>query len=122
MGCRYASTLTNSADSCDRPDRLLICKKELHGLLKEERLQGASLLVFANKQDLPNAMSSEDLCAFLQLDEIKSHHWAIHPCSARTGKNLLEGTYFISAPRLILTPLGIEWIVSDVGSRLYNVD
>ena len=39
-------------DSADRR-RLQDCMKELHSLLQEERLLGATLLVFANKQDLP---------------------------------------------------------------------
>ena len=38
-------------DSADKR-RLQDCKAELHQLLQEERLLGATLLVFANKQDL----------------------------------------------------------------------
>jgi len=47
-------------DSADRR-RLDDCKKELHQLLQEERLLGATLLVFANKQDLPGALSAEEV-------------------------------------------------------------
>lgn len=36
-------------DSADR-GRLRDCKKELHALLEQEKLAGASLLIFANKQ------------------------------------------------------------------------
>ncbi|XP_033992434.1 ADP-ribosylation factor-like protein 2 [Trematomus bernacchii] len=43
-------------DSADRL-RLEDCRKELSSLLLEERLAGATLLVFANKQDLPGALS-----------------------------------------------------------------
>ena len=39
-------------DSADKR-RMEDCKKELQALLGEERLLGATLLVFANKQDLP---------------------------------------------------------------------
>ena len=35
------------------------CKAELHALLKEERLAGATLLVLANKQDIPGALPVE---------------------------------------------------------------
>lgn len=38
-------------DSSDKT-RMQQCAAELHALLKEERLAGASLLLFANKQDL----------------------------------------------------------------------
>ena len=41
--------------------RLEDCKQELHSLLKEERLFGATLLVLANKHDLPSALSLEEL-------------------------------------------------------------
>lgn len=36
-------------------------RHELSNLLKEERLHGATLLVFANKQDIPSALSVEEL-------------------------------------------------------------
>ena len=39
--------------------RLNDCKAELHKLLCEERLAGATLLLFANKQDISGAQSSE---------------------------------------------------------------
>uniref|UniRef100_A0A3Q2U2X4 ADP-ribosylation factor-like protein 2 n=1 Tax=Fundulus heteroclitus TaxID=8078 RepID=A0A3Q2U2X4_FUNHE len=45
-------------DSADRL-RLEDCRQELSSLLLEERLAGATLLVFANKQDLPGALSKE---------------------------------------------------------------
>ncbi|KAK1890384.1 ADP-ribosylation factor-like protein 2 [Dissostichus eleginoides] len=74
-------------DSADRL-RLEDCRKELSSLLLEERLAGATLLVFANKQDLPGALSKEAIQVALALDDIKSHHWCIIGCSAVTGKNV----------------------------------
>ncbi|KAK2100197.1 ADP-ribosylation factor-like protein 2 [Saguinus oedipus] len=44
-------------DSADR-QRMQDCHRELQSLLLEERLAGATLLIFANKQDLPGALSS----------------------------------------------------------------
>lgn len=41
--------------------RLNDCNSELSVLLKEERLTGATLLIFANKQDLPGACTSEEI-------------------------------------------------------------
>lgn len=35
--------------------------QELHNLLKEEKLAGATLLIFSNKQDLPGALSAEEI-------------------------------------------------------------
>ncbi|KAJ1927920.1 ADP-ribosylation factor-like protein 2 [Tieghemiomyces parasiticus] len=83
------------------------CRRELHGLLKEERLVGASLLVLANKQDIQGALTSEEIADRLGLAEVKTHHWRILPCSAVTGTNLLDG---------------MDWIVNDIASRIYLYD
>ncbi|RUS20299.1 ADP-ribosylation factor-like protein 2-like protein [Endogone sp. FLAS-F59071] len=93
-------------DSADRA-RLDDCRKELHTLLLEERLAGASLLVFANKQDLPGAVTDQELRHALELDSIQTHHWAIQACSAVTSENLLRG---------------MNWVVGDVASRIYMLD
>ena len=37
------------------------CRAELHGLLKEEKLAGASLLILANKQDMTGALSAQQI-------------------------------------------------------------
>lgn len=47
-------------DSADLA-RLEDCRKELHALLQEERLFGATLLILANKQDIPSALSLEEI-------------------------------------------------------------
>ena len=47
-------------DAADRM-RLDACKDELNILLEEERLAGATLLVLANKQDLPGALSAQEI-------------------------------------------------------------
>lgn len=47
-------------DSADLA-RLEDCKRELHSLLQEERLFGATLLVLANKQDIPSALSLKEI-------------------------------------------------------------
>eukprot|EP00043_Microstomoeca_roanoka_P003689 m.45242 g.45242 ORF g.45242 m.45242 type:complete len:185 (+) comp12165_c0_seq4:38-592(+) len=93
-------------DSCDKR-RLQDCKQELHALLQEERLAGASLLVFANKQDLPGALSSDTIRDVLELDKLKVHHWQIQSCSGVTGAGL---------------PTGIDWMVHDISSRILQVD
>ena len=47
-------------DATDR-FRLDDCAQELAGLLLEERLMGASLLVFANKVDVDGCLSFEEI-------------------------------------------------------------
>ncbi|XP_054553448.1 ADP-ribosylation factor-like protein 2 isoform X2 [Talpa occidentalis] len=93
-------------DSADR-QRMQDCQRELQSLLVEERLAGATLLIFANKQDLPGALSSNAIREALELDSIRSHHWCIQGCSAFTGENLL---------------LGIDWLLDDISSRIFTTD
>ncbi|XP_066371736.1 ADP-ribosylation factor-like protein 2 isoform X1 [Miscanthus floridulus] len=47
--------------------RLDDCRAELHNLLKEERLAGASLLVFANKQDIQGALKPAEIAKVSKL-------------------------------------------------------
>jgi GTPase SAR1 family protein len=52
-------------DSVDRC-RLEECRKQLRDILSQEKLAGASLLIFANKQDLGNKKSEIMLNRFSQ--------------------------------------------------------
>ncbi|KAJ3183183.1 ADP-ribosylation factor-like protein 2 [Gaertneriomyces sp. JEL0708] len=115
-------------DSADRSDRMDDCKRELRELLKEEvrvpsyspmqtcfltrsitaqRLAGASLLILANKQDVPGARTQQQIAEILDLASIQTHHWHIVACSAVTGENLLTG---------------MDWIVADIAARIYMLD
>ena len=47
-------------DSADRV-RLNDCKRELHDLMGQEKLAGASLMIFANKQDLAGALTADEV-------------------------------------------------------------
>jgi ADP-ribosylation factor-like protein 2 len=91
-------------DSTDE-ERLLLCKKELDTVLQQERLACASLLIFANKQDIPGALSAKQISERLDLNRIERRHWSIVPCSAATREGIAEG---------------IEWLVDDIGSRLFT--
>ena len=44
---------------------------ELQGLLGHEDLAGAAVLIYANKQDLKDAMTAEELTEMLSLSSIK---------------------------------------------------
>ncbi|XP_042216656.1 ADP-ribosylation factor-like protein 2 [Homarus americanus] len=93
-------------DSADA-DRLRDCQAELRKLLEEERLAGATLLVFANKQDLPEALTAEQIRDILDLNSLKTHHWYILPCSAVTGENLVAG---------------IDWLIRDIAARIFTLE
>ena len=91
-------------DSTDR-NRIADCKRELDSILKQERLAGASLLIFANKQDINEALSANEIAELLDLNSIDKRHWSIVPCSAQTREGIKDG---------------FEWIVNDIGSRLFT--
>ncbi|KAI8923024.1 ADP-ribosylation factor family-domain-containing protein [Entophlyctis helioformis] len=77
-------------DSSDRR-RLEETGEELNGLLSEPKLQGVPVLVFANKQDLMNALGGEEIATGLNLDAIRDRTWHIQPCSAKSGDGVQEG-------------------------------
>lgn len=92
-------------DSTD-PSRFIEGMSELGKVLKTEKLAGASLLVLANKQDIPGAIKCEELIKEMKLSEIiEKRNWHIEATSAITGEGILEG---------------FRWMVRDVCSRIYT--
>lgn len=89
-------------DSTDRA-RMKDCLRELHSLLAEERLQGADLLILANKSDVAGCMTKDDVARVLDLASIKTHNWSIVQVSAVSGLNIREA---------------FEWLVSSAGQRV----
>ncbi|KAK8827165.1 ADP-ribosylation factor-like protein 1 [Blastocystis sp. ATCC 50177/Nand II] len=77
-------------DSADI-DRLNVAKAELSAILKEDELKGTTLLVFANKQDIPGALNGAKISEALGLTEIRDRKWTIIESSASNGKGLVDG-------------------------------
>jgi len=78
-------------DSADR-ERMREAKDELHHVLTEDTLTKAPLLVFANKQDLPNPMSVSEITEAMELPSVASKRpLHVQPSIAPTGKGLNEG-------------------------------
>jgi len=82
-------------DSNDR-ERVNEAKEELNKMLGEDELREAVLLVFANKQDLPNAMTCADLSDKLGLSSIRGRRWYIQSTCATHGEGLYEGLDWLS--------------------------
>lgn len=82
-------------DSSDR-DRINDARDELHHMLGEPEMEKAALLVLANKQDLPNAMSASDVMHALELQKMQHRKWFIQATSAPTGDGLYEGLDWLS--------------------------
>ena len=94
-------------------------KDELARMLAEDELRDAVLLVFANKQDLPNAMKVQEVTERLGLNKLRNRQWYairtnvslvvchspgfrvlfcryIQGASAPTGDGLYEGLDWLS--------------------------
>ena len=61
------------------------------------QLREAILLVYANKQDLPNAMSAAEMTDKLGLNNLRGRSWYIQACCATTGDGLYEGLDWLSS-------------------------
>uniref|UniRef100_A0A1X7VS13 ADP-ribosylation factor n=1 Tax=Amphimedon queenslandica TaxID=400682 RepID=A0A1X7VS13_AMPQE len=77
-------------DSNDR-ERIGEAKEELSRMLNEDELRDALLLVFANKQDLPNAMNAAEITDKLGLHNLRQRDWYIQATCATSGDGLYEG-------------------------------
>merc|ERR1712014_217506 len=55
------------------------------------------LLVFANKQDLPNAVAAAELTEQLSLPSLRNRKWYIQACVGTTGEGLYEGLDWLAA-------------------------
>lgn len=82
-------------DSNDR-DRVEDAREELHRMLNEDQLRDVVLLVFANKQDLPNSMSAAEVTDKLGLHGIRGRNWFIQSACATSGDGLYEGLDWLS--------------------------
>eukprot|EP00965_Chrysotila_dentata_P215325 6188709-Pleurochrysis_carterae.AAC.3 len=112
--CCLDSTQPMPPDSCSRSTQRLfvmtIFGRSISCSLRNavsQRLAGASLLVFANKQDIAGALSAEEIAQELELDAVNTRHWRIGACSAFTGAGLAAG---------------VDWIVQDISSRIFMYD
>jgi ADP-ribosylation factor protein 1 len=86
------ATTTSSPDVLDR-EKLLSSRETLQSMLSESELHGVPLLVWANKQDLPNALRTDEIAERLGLneEEVRDREWHVQPCSALRGEGLYEG-------------------------------
>lgn len=88
-------------DSNDH-ERIAEAREELSRMLKEDELRDAVLLIFANKQDLPRAMSAAEVTEKLGLHSLRNRNWYIQATCATGGSGLYEG---------------LDWLSSTLNSR-----
>ncbi|KAL5014144.1 hypothetical protein ScPMuIL_008414 [Solemya velum] len=82
-------------DSNDR-ERADEAKEELQKMIQEDELREAVLLVFANKQDLPNAMAVSEVTEKLALNSLRNRKWYIQSTCATQGNGLYDGLEWLS--------------------------
>lgn len=96
---------------CDsnEKDRLEDDNRELQRILNKDyftTLENVVILVFANKQDLPNARSIHQLAANLKIHELAhGRPYYIQPCVAVTGEGIQE-VYLL----VLFKVQGFEWL------------
>lgn len=89
-------------DSND-PERFREVKDEINRLLDEDELWEVPMLVLANKQDLPDAVSVPLIAEKLDLHSIRKRPWYIVPISAIKGEGIYEG---------------LDWLASQMGYKV----
>ncbi|XP_021099629.1 ADP-ribosylation factor 4 [Heterocephalus glaber] len=82
-------------DSNDR-ERIQEAATVLQNMLQEDELQDAVLLLFANKQDLPNAMAISEMTDKLGLQSLRNRTWYVQATCATQGTGLYEGLDWLS--------------------------
>jgi small GTP-binding protein len=87
-------------DSTDL-ERIELARVELENMLQEKKLRNVKLLVLANKQDLQNALPTDEVTTKLGLQNLKRTHWKVLPSSAVDGTGIFEG---------------LDWMVSELNA------
>lgn len=75
-------------------ERITMARDELEKTMAFEELRNAALLVFANKQDLPKALSTKKVAKGLGLNEMNNNNgrqWYVQGASGTSGDGLVEG-------------------------------
>ncbi|KAL7058257.1 hypothetical protein AAHC03_016349 [Spirometra sp. Aus1] len=93
--CKLKLGLVYVVNSNNR-ERIVDAREKLHGRLNEDELHGAALLVFANKQDLPNAMQACEITHRLGLYALHEREWFVQATCATSGTGLYEGLDWLS--------------------------
>jgi ADP-ribosylation factor protein 1 len=82
-------------DSADT-DRVREAAAELQKLFEEDQLRNASVLILANKQDLPTSLTPSELHTELGLKNQKGREWYVSGTCATSGEGLYEGLEWLS--------------------------
>mmetsp|Transcript_565 Transcript_565/g.761 ORF Transcript_565/g.761 Transcript_565/m.761 type:complete len:192 (-) Transcript_565:1253-1828(-) len=78
---------------CSDKNRIPGAMKELNNILQDDQLRGIPVLIFANKQDLQGASTTEEISNKLAITEKvkKSHLIKVQGGSGKSGEGVFEG-------------------------------
>ena len=79
-------------DSSDRA-RITESRDELNWILDSDEMRGVPVVILANKQDLPGALSPSDVASKLGMHQMRGRDWYIQGSCATNGDGLFEGMH-----------------------------
>ncbi|KAL2979754.1 hypothetical protein AAZX31_13G190400 [Glycine max] len=77
------------------PSRFEDAKSALEKVLRHKDLQGAPLLILANKQDIPEAVSADELPQYLDLKKLDERVFMFEAVSAYDGMGIRESAEWL---------------------------
>jgi small GTP-binding protein len=84
-------------DSCDSDERIEEATDELHSMLEEPELRGCPLLVFANKQDMHQSRTRDDMMTRMRFGELRhDRSCRLEPSSVVTCQGIHEGLNWLA--------------------------
>lgn len=90
-------------------------------MLNEDELRDALLLVFANKQDLPNAMNAAEITDKLGLHGLRQRTWYIQVGLCYSNTPNLSSSYLLKAACATSGDglyEGLEWLSANIKRRV----
>lgn len=76
---------------CADLDRIDEARTELHRIVNDREMKDALILIFANKQDLPDAIKPHEVQERLHLTKLRDRNWYVQPSCATSGDGLYDG-------------------------------
>lgn len=77
-------------DCCDR-ERIGRAAAEFRAIVEDPLMRNSAILVFANKQDLRDALTPAETCEAIGLSSMKGRKWHVQGAIATRGEGLYEG-------------------------------
>jgi small GTP-binding protein len=110
---RNADTVLFVVDAHDRKS-MAQAREEVWRVLAQEALRGRQLIVAANKQDLPGAMSPSEVADCLLLSRIQGRRWSVAETSAARGDGLKELLVELTTGGTAASDVSPSWAGSPV--------